>query len=310
MRSRRPRSAGSSSSAAQLRPQARVGGAAQLARSSSRRRPPGPSAARSRRSRRPPPPGTRPDSASRPSQFPPKWSPDPPAGACASTTSGVPLDASSPTDSSPTQGFVDAQHLLGEDRCPSCRTGSRLLGPRLGVGAGVDQHAGAAAGRQRHGDPGPVHAADAAHRQQRGGQHGAGRSGRDRRLAARPSRTIRQAVTIDEPGLARTAAAGSSWKSIRSGASTISTPARRPESPSCASRARAARPQSSTPMPSPQAASSAARHDARPAPRSAAHRIERDGHRRHRQRSTTRAGAASVSGSTSRPRYWPQLPQT
>ena len=58
----------------------------------------------------------------------------------------------------------------------------------------------------------------------------------DTTASAEPSRTSRQAVTIELPGLARTAAAGSSLEPITSAASTISMPSAPPSSAASCSR--------------------------------------------------------------------------
>ena len=59
---------------------------------------------------------------------------------------------------------------------------SEVLGPAVGVRAGVDQERDARAGRERDRDRGPQHAGQPPQMEQAGGEHRAGVAGRDDRV--------------------------------------------------------------------------------------------------------------------------------
>ena len=86
-------------------------------------------------------------------------------------------------------GVLDAEQLPAEDRAHVGEL-EQVLGARVGVRAGVEQHGGAVAGGDRHRDRGPHHAGEAPQVDQAGGEHGAGVAGGDDRVG-RPARRPR-----------------------------------------------------------------------------------------------------------------------
>ncbi len=138
--------------------------------------------------------------------------------------SSLPFSASSPIESRPTRGLVDAQHVSREEAAHQGEL-AQVLGPGLGVGADVDDHDRARGARGDDGDAGPEHALDAAHVQGRRGEHGAGVPGRHRALGAarrppagRPRRPRSRAWRARRGRRPR-------CEPMRSGAWTISMPA-------------------------------------------------------------------------------------
>ena len=83
----------------------------------------------------------------------------------------------------PDLGPVDVEDLLAEDRA-HVRELEEVLGPRVGVGAGVEEHARALTRRQGDGDRRPHHPRQTAKVQEACGQHGAGVARGDRRVGA------------------------------------------------------------------------------------------------------------------------------
>ncbi len=71
------------------------------------------------------------------------------------------------------RGLGDAEDLLCEDRAHVPEL-DEVLGPRVRVRSRVDQDGGAADGRKRHGDRGPVDIGEPADLEEAGGQHRAG----------------------------------------------------------------------------------------------------------------------------------------
>ena len=75
-------------------------------------------------------------------------------------------------------GVDDAEQLAAEDRAHMGEL-EQVLRPRVRVRAGVEQHRGAAAGRERDGDRGPCDAGEAAEVEEAGGEHRPGVAGGD-----------------------------------------------------------------------------------------------------------------------------------
>ena len=101
----------------------------------------------------------------------------------------------------------------------------QVLGAGVGVRTGVEQHGdGPRVAGIGTAIAGPHHARDPAQMQQPGGEHRAGVAGRDDRVGFARRTTARTAATRLESGFARTASAGLSAISIRSGVSTSGRP--------------------------------------------------------------------------------------
>ena len=98
--------------------------------------------------------------------------------ACASTTSGVPLLASSPIESRPDARALDAEHDLGQRGAHEAEL-DEVLGAHLGVGADVDDGHRVPGDRDRDGQRRAVDARGALDVEQRGGQRGTGRAAAD-----------------------------------------------------------------------------------------------------------------------------------
>ena len=190
----------------------------------------------------------------------------------------------------PHLGIGSSEDLLGEDRA-HVRELEQVLGSRVGVGAGVEQHRRAALRRDRDGDRRPHHARDPPQVEQPGREHRAGVPGGDDRV---------RAALGDRAAGARRARSPASRGRLRR-----------------ASRASRSHPAVSTSSRPPRLEPGGAEEDRR---RSPSPRLERAGDDLDRARGRRpcvdrdaghrRYGAGVRSGSISRPLYVLQVGQT
>ena len=124
----------------------------------------------------------------------------PASSACASSVSWLPFSGSSPIESRRTRGSRTPR-ISSAKTAPMRRELHEVLGPRVGVRAGVDQHRwGRGVAGITTAIPGRWTPGSRLTCEQRRGEHGAGVAGRDARRAASPSPTARTARTSDESG--------------------------------------------------------------------------------------------------------------
>ena len=202
----------------------------------------------------------------------------------------LPLPSSSPIESRPTRGSCDAQHAGREGRA-HVRELVQLLGARIGVapkssttiGPSHDGSGCTIAGRST---PGRRRSSSSA-----GGQHGAGRPGRDGAPGARPRARGAARARREESSRSRAARAGSSSCAITCGRVHDLDLRRRRRTSGSSSDARG-RTASTRRSPVRDRVDAHPRRSRVGAP-VAAHRVERDGDR----------GVHAPSGSISRPLY-------
>ena len=93
------------------------------------------------------------------------------------------MPASSPTESRPTRGPLDAEHRLAEGGAEEGEL-DEVLGAHLDVGADVEEEHGLAGDRQLHGERRALHAPQAAQAEGRRRHRRPGRAGADHRVGA------------------------------------------------------------------------------------------------------------------------------
>ena len=217
------------------------------------------------------------------------------AARCASRVSRLPFSGSSPIESRPTVGTADADDLLGEDRAHVGEL-EQVLRAGVGVGAGVDQDRRARGARE------------SARRSPAGSRRAAARSRAARRPASlrccRPRRR-RRPRRARRRGTPRRASCRASHAPRRPASRACRRPAERgrPRGPGRAAGRPPCEPKRIGSIPSARAARA-------PAMISSGARSPPIASTATRTATESSYGAGASSGSTSRPRYVPQVGQT